>query len=85
MRVFNPVQTLLFAALLLASWAGTAEAQSKAQARCKAPEAVCAAAERVFAIAAFEPTASAVLSEPGLRVHNRPGPPRPRPAPGVPP
>ena len=71
MRVFNPVRTLLFAALLLASWAGTAEAQSKAQARCKAPEAVCAAAERVFAIASFDPTASAVLIEPGLLVTNR--------------
>ncbi len=55
MRVFSPVRTLLFAALLLASWAGTAEAQS----RCKAPDAVCAAAERVFAIASFDPTASA--------------------------
>ncbi len=67
MRVFSPVRTLLFAALLLASWAGTAEAQS----RCKAPDAVCAAAERVFAIASFDPTASAVLIEPGLLVTNR--------------
>ena len=67
MRAFSPVRTLLFAALLLASWAGTAEAQP----RCKAPDAVCAAAERVFAIASFDPTASAVLIEPGLLVTNR--------------
>ncbi len=67
MRVFSSVRTLLFAALLLASWAGTAEAQS----RCKAPDPVCAAAERVFAIASFDPTASAVLIEPGLLVTNR--------------
>ena len=67
MRAFSPVRTLLFAALFLASWAGTAEAQP----RCKAPDAVCAAAERVFAIASFDPTASAVLIEPGLLVTNR--------------
>ena len=71
MRVFSPVRTLLFAALLLVSWAATAEAQSEAQARCKAPDAVCAAAERVFAIASFDPTASAVLIETGLLVTNR--------------
>jgi len=56
MRVFSPVRTLLFAALLVASWAATAEAQSEAQARCKAPDAVCKAAERVFSIASFDPT-----------------------------
>ena len=67
MRAFSPVRTLLFAALFLASWAGTVEAQP----RCKAPDAVCAAAERVFAIASFDPTASAVLIEPGLLVTNR--------------
>jgi tetratricopeptide (TPR) repeat protein len=67
MHIFSPVRTLLFAALLLASLAGTAEAQS----RCKAPAPVCAVAERVFAIASFDPTASAVLIEPGLLVTNR--------------
>ncbi|MDA1089331.1 MAG: trypsin-like peptidase domain-containing protein [Proteobacteria bacterium] len=41
------------------------------KAPCLAPDAVCAAASRVFRIAAFDPLASAVLLEPGLLVTNR--------------
>ncbi len=42
-----------------------------AEPACKAPEAVCAQAGRVFRIASFDPVASAVLIEPGLLVTNR--------------
>ena len=38
---------------------------------CQAPDAVCAAASRVFRIASFDPLASAVLIGPGLFVTNR--------------
>lgn len=38
---------------------------------CRAPEAVCDAASRVFRIASFDPLASAVLIGPGLFVTNR--------------
>ena len=38
---------------------------------CRAPDAVCDAASRVFRIASFDPLASAVLIEPGLLVTNR--------------
>jgi hypothetical protein len=38
---------------------------------CRAPDAVCAAASRVFRIASFDPLASAVLIGPGLFVTNR--------------
>ena len=42
-----------------------------AEAACKAPEAVCDQAGRVFRISSFDPVASAVLIEPGLLVTNR--------------
>lgn len=57
--------------LLLVPFFGTASHPAEAQAPCKAPQAVCAAAARVFMIASFEPLASAVLIEPGLLVTNR--------------
>ena len=46
-------------------------APAAAQSACKAPEAVCDVAPRVFRIASFDPLASAVLIEPGLLVTNR--------------
>ena len=61
----------LAALLLLVPFLGTVSHPAEAQAPCKAPEAVCAVAERVFMIASFEPLASAVLIEPGLLVTNR--------------
>lgn len=56
-----------FMLVLAASLPGPAAAEPA----CKAPEAVCAQAGRVFRIASFDPVASAVLIEPGLLVTNR--------------
>ena len=56
-----------FMLVLAASLPGPAAAE----AGCKAPQAVCAQAGRVFRIASFDPVASAVLIEPGLLVTNR--------------
>jgi len=57
-----------FAALLVVAAASRPVA---ADAPCAAPPPVCDAAASVFAIASFDPLASAVLIEPGLLVTNR--------------
>lgn len=57
-----------FSAIVAMSFAATAQAQAPA---CKAPAPVCEAAADVFAIASFDPVASAVRIAPGLLVTNR--------------
>ena len=66
---FPVLRPLKLALLILALLAPSLPAQGKAP--CHAPDAVCAAASRVFRIASFDPLASAVLIEPGLLVTNR--------------
>ncbi|MBI2586787.1 MAG: hypothetical protein HYW28_13090, partial [Rhodospirillales bacterium] len=58
-----------FAVALLVAVAASRPAA--ADAPCAAPRPVCDAAASVFAIASFDPLASAVLIEPGLLVTNR--------------
>ena len=50
---------------------GAAAAADEEAAGCPAPAPVCAARERVFPVASFDPVGSAVLLEPGLLVTNR--------------
>jgi len=58
-----------FAALITCiSLPSTSHAQAS---KCRAPQPVCAFAERVYAVSAFEPIGSAVLIAPGLLVTNR--------------
>ena len=45
--------------------------EARARIDCAAPEAVCAAASRVFPVSSFDPMSSAVLIGPGLLVTNR--------------
>jgi hypothetical protein len=63
------MRALLKLLLVLVLFAPSLPAEGKAP--CHAPDAVCAAASRVFRIASFDPLASAVLIEPGLLVTNR--------------
>ncbi|MBC8337983.1 MAG: trypsin-like peptidase domain-containing protein [Alphaproteobacteria bacterium] len=62
-RILRPMML----ALLVLTLALPAQGKSP----CHAPDAVCAAASRVFRIASFDPLASAVLIETGLLVTNR--------------
>jgi len=61
---------MMLALLVLASPL-PAEGQARGKTPCPAPDAVCAAMDRVFRIASFDPLASAVLIAPGLLVTNR--------------
>jgi len=63
--------TTRFALLLTAVFIAVCPVAGQAQSPCAAPAAVCAAAQRVFSIASFDPAASAVLIAPGLLVTNR--------------
>jgi tetratricopeptide (TPR) repeat protein len=66
MMVFRALRPTMLALLVLASpW----PVQGKVP--CRAPDAVCDAASRVFRIASFDPLASAVLIGPDLFVTNR--------------
>ncbi len=60
-----------FAVLILALLWPLGGPEVRAQAPCPAPDAVCAMTERVYAIASFDPAASAVLIASGLLVTNR--------------
>jgi hypothetical protein len=63
------MRALLKLLLVLVLFAPPLPAEGKSP--CHAPDAVCAAASRVFRIASFDPLASALLIEPGLLVTNR--------------
>ena len=66
---FPVLRPMMLALLVLALLTPGRPAEGKTP--CHAPDAVCAAASRVFRIASFDPLASAVLIEPGLLVTNR--------------
>ncbi len=66
---FPILRPVMLALLVLALLTPSLPAEGKAP--CHAPDAVCAAASRVFRISSFDPLASAVLIEPGLLVTNR--------------
>ncbi len=66
---FPVLRPVMLALLVLALLTPPLPAEGKTP--CHAPDAVCAAASRVFRIASFDPLASAVLIEPGLLVTNR--------------
>ncbi len=63
---FGALRPMILGLLVLAS---PLPVQGKVS--CRAPDAVCAAASRVFRIASFDPLASAVLIGPGLFATNR--------------
>ena len=66
---FPVLRPMMLALLVLALLTPGRPAEGKTP--CHAPDAVCAAASRVFRIASFDPLASAVLIEQGMLVTNR--------------